>query len=114
MWTCNQLPHADHTNVSPDNIFFGTIGGSSQLHCACAFRCPTHALYARLQDGKKIPKWESQARTGMFLDFSYVHLSAVGLTMNIWTGHVLPQHDLVCDEKFETVASDCSIDLSET
>ena len=50
----------------------------------------------------------------MFLGFSDVHSSAVGLILNIRTGYILPQYHVVYDKKFKTVASKRAIDLSET
>ena len=50
----------------------------------------------------------------MFLGFSNEHSSLVGLVLNIRTGYISPQFHVVYDEKFETVTTDMSIDLSET
>ena len=97
VWIYNRLPHSSRANMS-----------------ARVFGCPTYVLDPKLQDGKKIPKWEAQARTGMFLRFSDVHSSTVGLVLNIRTGYILPQCHVVCNEKFKTVASKRSIDPSET
>ena len=68
--------------MSAEDIFSCTYGGLTQLRRARVFGCPTYVLDPRLQDGKKIPKWEAQARTGMFLGFSDVHSSTVGLVLN--------------------------------
>ena len=114
VWICNQLPHADRVNVCVDEIFSSAFGRSSQSCCACVFVCPTCAFHAHLQDGKKIPKWEACARTDMFLGFSDVHSLTVGLILNMQTGYESPKHHVVHDEKLKTVASNCSIDLSET
>ena len=97
-----------------EDVFSCTYGGSFQLRRARVFGCPTYVLEPRLQDGKKIPKWEARARTGMFLGFSDVHSSTVGLVLNTRTGYISPQYHVVHNKKFETVASNCSIDLSET
>ena len=50
----------------------------------------------------------------MFLGFSSEHSSTVGLILNTYMGNISPQFHVVYDEKFETVTTDMSIDLSET
>ena len=100
--------------MSAEDIFSNTHGGLTQLRRARVFGCPTYVLDPKLQDGKKIPKWEARARTGMFLGFSDVHSSTVGLILNIRTGYISPQYHVVYDEKFETVSSKRAIDLTET
>jgi len=76
-------------------------------------RCPSYVLDPRLQDGKKIPKWEPRARQGQFLGYSKDHATTIGLIRNIRTGYISPQFHVVYDEDFTTVTSDNSIDLTE-
>ena len=68
--------------------------------------CPCYVLDARLQDGKKLPKWNRRARMGQFLGFSRQHSSTVALVRNLHTGYVSPQYHVVFDDKFETVFHD--------
>ena len=98
---------------SPAEVFCGTKIGCVPLRRLRVFGCPSCVLDPRLQDGKKIPKWEPRSRKGQFLGFSKEHASTVGLLRNIRTGHISPQFHVVCDETFSTVASDNSIDLAE-
>ena len=114
VWIFNQIPHADRGGMCPEELFSRTKAGISALRRARVFGCPTYVLDSRLQDGKKIPKWEPRARTGMFLGFSSEHSSMVGLILNIRTGAITPQFHVVYDERFETVTTDMSLDLSET
>ena len=114
VWIYNNIPLADRAHMTPDEIFSKSKYGCSILRRARVFGCPTYVLDARLQDGKKIPKWHPRARTGMFLGFSGEHSSLVGLVLNIKTGHISPQFHVVYDERFETVASDKKVDLTET
>ena len=114
VWIYNRIPQADKGNMSPEEIFSKTKTGCSALRRARVFGCPTYVLDSRLQDGKKIPKWEPRARTGMFLGFSTEHSSMVGMILNIRTGYISPQFHVVYDERFETVTSDMEIDLAET
>ena len=55
VWIHNRLPHSSRANVSAEDIFSNTYGGSTHLRRARVFGCPTHALDPKLQDGKKIP-----------------------------------------------------------
>jgi hypothetical protein len=70
-------------------------------------------LDPRLQDGKKIPKWEPRSRQGQFLGYSKVHATTIGLIRNIRTGYISPQFHVVYDEEFTTVATESTIDLQE-
>ena len=113
IWIYNHIPIADKANMCPDEIFSKTKLGCWALRRARVFGCPTYVLDNRLQDGKKIPKWQPRARTGMFLGFSNEHSSTVGLILNLKTGHISPQFHVVYDELFTTVTTDMAIDLEE-
>ena len=67
------------------------------------FGCPVYVLQAKLQDGKKIPKWKPRARMGQFLGFSRNHSLLIGHVRNLRTEHVSPQWHLVFEERFKTV-----------
>ena len=98
---------------SPAEVFCGSKIGCRPLRRLRVFGCPTYVLDPRLQDGKKIPKWEPRSRKGQFLGFSKEHASTVGLIRNVRTGYISPQFHVVYDEDFTTVASDNTLDLSE-
>ena len=72
--------------------------------------CPCYVLEAKLQNNKKLPKWNWRARMGQFLGFSRHHSSTVALVRNLHTGHVSPQYHIVFDDKFETVFSNGKTD----
>ena len=98
---------------SPAELFCGTKIGCRPLRRLRVFGCPSYVLDPRLQDGKKIPKWEPCARQGQFLGYSKDHATMIGLIRNIRTGYISPQFHVVYDEDFTTVTSDNSIDLTE-
>ena len=114
VWIYNQTPQSGRAHLSPDELFSKTRVVNSYLRRARVFGSPTYVLDARLQDGKKIPKWKPRSRLGMFLGFSPEHSSTVAQVMNVRTGYVSPQFHVVFDERFETVASEHTLDLSET
>jgi hypothetical protein len=97
----------------PMELFCGTKIGCKPLRRLRVFGCPCYVLDPRLQDGRKIPKWKPRSRMGQFLGFSGDHSSSIGLIRNIRTGYLSPQFHVVYDERFETVASELTIDLSE-
>ena len=114
VWIYNHTPTKERASFSPEELFTRTKTGCKMLRRCRVFGCPAYVLDARLQDGKKIPKWSSRARTGVFLGFSKRHSSLVANILNVKTGHISPQFHVVYDEKFQTVCSDRSFDLSET
>ena len=66
--------------------------------------CPVYVLDPKLQDGKKLPKWDPRARRGMYLGCSTDHSSAsIAKVLNLRTGYVSPQFHLVFDDKFTSV-----------
>ena len=73
--------------------------------------CPTFVLDPKLQNGKKIPKWNRRARMGQFLGFSDEHSSLVAQVRHLETGHVSPQHHIVFDDQFQTVFSEGEDDV---
>jgi hypothetical protein len=63
-------------------------------------------LDPRLQDGKKIPKWNKRSRQAQFLGFSPEHSSSVALVCHLQTNHVSPQFHIIHDNNFETILND--------
>ncbi len=108
----NHTPRQDN-GFAPMEIFTG-----SRMNCHYLRRCrvwgsPAYVLDPKLQDGRKIPKWQPRARLGQFLGFSNKHSSTVGLIRNLKTGSISPQYHVVIDEKFETIASSRRVDMTE-
>eukprot|EP00804_Cyclotella_cryptica_P018090 CCRYP_017614-RA/>CCRYP_017614-RA protein AED:0.43 eAED:0.20 QI:0/0/0/1/0/0/2/0/735 len=77
IWVYNQLPPND-SGLS-DELWSRVKLPSSHLPRAHAFGCPVYILDPALQDGKKIPKWNSRACQGIFVGFSPNHSSLVPL-----------------------------------
>ena len=67
------------------------------------FGCPVYVLKGKIQSGQKGPKWESQARVGIYLGPSPVHARSVALVLNVTTGLASPQFHVKFDNLFETV-----------
>jgi hypothetical protein len=67
--------------------------------------CPVFVLDPKLQDAKKIPKWNMRSRRGVYLGISKHHSSTVHLVPNPSTGDVSPQYHVLFDDHFSTVFS---------
>ena len=65
-----------------------------QLHI---FRCPVYVLHPKLQDGKRIPKWERLSQRSIYLCVSRLHSSTVLLVLDPETGKISPQYHVVFD-----------------
>ncbi len=73
VWLYNHLPNGV-TGLSPMEIVTGTRSDLRDLLRTHLWGCPVYVLDPKLQDGKKIPKWNCRARQGQFLGFSDKHL----------------------------------------
>ena len=99
----NHTPHME-SGMSPIELFCRLKQDCGVLRNAKVWGCPTYVLDPKLQDGKKLPKWQPHSRRGQFLGFSLDHASNVGLIRNLRTGFISPQFHVVHDENFETVS----------
>eukprot|EP00804_Cyclotella_cryptica_P016249 CCRYP_005730-RC/>CCRYP_005730-RC protein AED:0.47 eAED:0.42 QI:0/-1/0/1/-1/0/1/0/200 len=109
VWVYNRLPQHG-AGLSPEELFSGIKFPRSGLPRAHVFGSPVYVLDPRLQDGKKIPKWDSRARQGIFVGFSTRHSSLVPLILNPRTQHISPQYHVIFDDAFTTVPSLTSAD----
>ena len=99
----NHLPKKD-TLLAPIEVYAGTsMDHRSHFKRLHVWGAPVYVLDPKLQDGKKIPKWNPRSRQGMYLGFSPEHSSLVSNVMNVGTGHVGPQYHVVIDDLFTTV-----------
>jgi hypothetical protein len=99
----NHLPREDHF-LSPVEIFTSTKSKDySNILRTHVWGCPVYVLDPRLQDGKKVPKWQPRSKRGQFLGFSPDHSSTIGMIRNISTGYVSPQFHVVYDDYFSSV-----------
>ena len=93
----NLIP-AMRSKLSPNEIWSRSTGTLSNLVNAHPWGCPVYVLDPRLQDGKKIPKWEPQSRQGQYMGSSPLHASTVGLVRNLRTFKISPQFHVVYDD----------------
>ena len=118
VWLWNHLPD-ESSRMSPIEVFTSTsFPDHNHLHRTRVFGCPVYVLDPKLQDAKKLPKWQKRSWQGIFLGFSPDHNSTVALVLNPETGSITPQYHVIFDEKFSTVtchlANDEDIAVWET
>ena len=104
-WLYNRTPQR-RSGITPLELATRTKTDHSDLRRAHVWGCPCYVLEAKLQDNRKLPKWNRRAWMGQFLGFSKEHSSTVALVRNLHTGYVSPQYHVVFDDKFETVFND--------
>jgi hypothetical protein len=102
VWLHNHTPDRE-LRIAPIEVFCQTRLGCHHIQRARVFGSPTFVLDPRIQDGRKIPKWDPRSARGQFLGFSTEHSSTVGLIRNLRTGSVTRQFHVVHDEMFTTV-----------
>eukprot|EP00804_Cyclotella_cryptica_P013428 CCRYP_005167-RA/>CCRYP_005167-RA protein AED:0.30 eAED:0.34 QI:0/0/0/1/0/0/3/0/603 len=113
IWVHNRLPPHGYGG-SPLELWSQVKSAHSDISRAHVFGCPVYVLDPTLQDGKKIPKWDSRARQGIFVGFSDEHSSLVPLIFNPRTQRVSPQYHVIFDDAFSTVPSLYSVEERNT
>ena len=99
----NHLPNRT-TGVAPIEIFSGvSFSTFEHLTSSHVWGCPVYVLDPKLQDGKKLPKWQARARHGQYLGISPDHSSTVGLIHNLRTGFISPQYHVIYDDLFSSI-----------
>jgi hypothetical protein len=99
----NNIPAKDSL-MAPIELFTGSVFPSyDHIRRSHVWGCPVYVLDPKLQDGKKLPKWDPRSRRGQYLGVSPAHSSTIGRIHNLQTGHVSPQYHVVYDELFTTV-----------
>ena len=99
----NHFPNRT-TGVAPIEIFSGvSLSMFEHLTHNHVWGCPVYVLDPKLQDGKKLPKWQAQARRGQYLGTSPDHSSTVGLIHNLRTGFISPQYHVIYDDLFSSI-----------
>ena len=104
-WLYNRLPNRV-TGLTPLERLTESLTDHRDISRAHVWGCPVFVLDPKLQDGKKIPKWNRRARMGQFLGYSNEHSSLVAKVRHLTTGYVSSQYHVVFDDLFHTVFGD--------
>ena len=98
----NNTPTMARHGKAPIEIFSGGPV-NFDITTAHTFGCPAYVLHNDMQAGKKIPKWTSRARVGIYLGFSAQHARTVSLILSLSSGLTSPQFHVRFDDTFTTV-----------
>ena len=91
------------SGVAQLEIYTGSTLNQSILRNEKVWGFISYALDPKLQDGKKLPKWDPRTRQGQYVGKSPDHASPVGLIRNLRTGYVSPQFHVLYSNKFQKV-----------
>ena len=98
----NTLPSSDGLSAE-EKLTCQKVSSFDALRQLHVWGAPTYVLEAKLQDGKKVPKFDPRSRQGKFLGYSPDHASSVALILNRSTGKISPQFHCLFDDFFQTV-----------
>jgi hypothetical protein len=109
----NTLPSRNNSQIAPKELFTNVaFEDYRHLQRAHVIGCPVFVLDPKLQESKKIPKWNMRSRRGVYLGVSKHHSSTVHLVLNPATGDISPQYHVLFDDHFSTVFSNGDFDPS--
>jgi hypothetical protein len=104
--------HATHVynttpkdGICPADIFFGSSVPIHRLMDLHVWGCPVYVLDPKIQQVQKLPRWAPRSKRGMFLGLSQQHASDFPLVLNLGTGSITTQFQVVFDDIFTTVPS---------
>ena len=92
----NYNPHM-MSRLSPNKLWSYSNLSHSDLINAHPWGCHVCVLQPRLQDGVKLPNWDTQSRRGHYMGVSPLHASTVRLVRNLNTNYMSPQFHVVYD-----------------
>ena len=98
----NTLPSSDGLSAE-EKLTCQKVSSFDALRQLHVWGAPTYVLEPKLQDGKKVPKFDPRSRQGKFLGYSQDHASSVALILNRTTGKISPQFHCLFDDFFQTV-----------
>ena len=93
------------SGLSPHDLWTRTRYSFKDLHEIQVFGCPVYVLDKKLSDGKKIPRWKTRAERYMYVGRSERHAGSAPLVLNLRTGNISAQWNVVFDNWFTTVAT---------
>ena len=86
----NNLPGCT-SGIAPLELFTGvSLASFAYLQRSHVWGCPVYVLDPKLQDGKKLPKWQARAHWGQYLGVSPDHSSTIGRILNLQSGFISP------------------------
>jgi hypothetical protein len=93
------------TDVSPHDVLTRSRWEQREFHNLHVWGCLVCCLEKAMHDGKKLPRWKPRSHRTMNIGLSAKHASTVPLVLNLDSGHINSQFDIVFDDWFATVAA---------
>jgi hypothetical protein len=81
--------------VTPAEIFTGSTVPRHRLLDLHVWGCPVYVLDTQMQQGRKLPRWQPISRRGVSLGLSLQHSSEVPLVLNLQTGSIATQYNVL-------------------
>ena len=100
----NHMPNPQ-TGISPHDIFTRSRWEQRKFHDLHVWGCPVYCLEKDMHDGKKLPRWKPRSHRTMNMGLSAKHASTVPLVLNLDSGYINSQFNIVFDDWFATVAA---------
>jgi transposase InsO family protein len=100
----NHMPN-ERTGVSPHDIFTRSRWEQRKFHDLHVWGCPVYCLEKDMHDGKKLPRWKPRSHRTMNMGLSAKHASTVPLVLNLDSGYITSQFNIVFDDWFATIAA---------
>ena len=100
----NHMPN-DKTGISPHDIFTRSRWEQRKFHDLHVWGCPVYCLAKAMHDGKKLPRWKPRSHRTMNMGLSSKHASTVPLVLNLDSGYINSQFNIVFDDWFATVVA---------
>ena len=99
----NNLPNKQ-MRIAPLEIFTAShFANYDHLNYLHIWGCPAYVLDPKLQDRKKILKWDLHSQRGQFLGISPDHSTTIGCILNFNMGFISPQYHVIYDDLFTMV-----------
>ena len=98
-----------YCSVPIDLFTFVLHFGNNHLQRLHVFGWSVYVLGVKIQDGKKVHKWNSRSQHVIYLAVSKAHFSIFHLVLNLETGKITPQYHAIFDifdDNFSAVCSD--------
>jgi hypothetical protein len=100
----NHMPN-DQISVSPHDVFTRSRWEQRKFYNLHVWGCLVCCLEKAIHDGKKLPRWKPRSHRTMNMDLSAKHACAVLLVLNLDSGCINSQFNIVFDDWFATVAA---------
>jgi hypothetical protein len=97
----NHMPN-EHTGISLHDVFTRSRWEQRKFYDLHVWGCPVYCLEKDMHDGKKFLRWKPRSHCTMNMELLAKHASTVPLVLNLDTGYINSQFNIVFDDWFAT------------